>query len=374
MRHHITLAGKEILPIYYAIKEYEPDYIHIVFTAETESTASRIYSIIMLTTPCTLHKVSPYYIMDVVDVCNKLQGQFIGDEFIYNLTGGTKPMAFGAHSVALRNSAQVIYTSQQNEIINLNSYEATPMQCRLTNKEIIELSGQKLNFYNPLSILDTSQVKCAFDIKNFIEKHGGYYRQISKFIQSNYNSNSQYLPNEINISNSIHFQKNESGGFYIECNDNKLFDSDYIDSPLLFFEGRWWETLVANEIILWNSTKQKTNEIWQNVVFSLISEDPKVKNEVDILVNLGTTMLFVECKSGKITQSDVYKISQVRNTYGGEMSKTILVSYHPVSADIAEKCSEAQISLFAPQFPFQRSNHVKKLGYFLNNIILNLNT
>ncbi len=374
MKHHITLVGKEILPIYYAIKEYNSDCIHIIYTSETELIAYRISNIISLNIPCTLYKVLPYYVQDVVTICEKIHDKFKGDDFLYNLTGGTKPMAFGAHSVALRNNAEVIYTSQQNEIINLNTYLVNPMKCRLSNQEIIGLSGQKLNSYSELTFLDPLLTQCAIQIKNFIEIKSSYYREISRYVKNNFDSTSLNLPNTFNINNYIFFQKSETNGFKLETNEETLFESDHPQSTFLFFEGRWWETLVADAIFCWNKKREKNSEIWQNVIFNLIAEDPKIKNEVDILINLGTKMLFIECKSGKITQSDVYKITQVRDTYGGEMSKTVLVSYYPVTTDIAEKCQEAQINLFAPQFAYQRKKHLEKLDSYLNNIILNLNT
>ena len=90
------------------------------------------------------------------------------------------------------------------------------------------------------------------------------------------------------------------------------------------------------------------------------------------MINNDTKLVFVECKSGKIDQTDIYKIGAVRDTYGGDMSQTILVSYRTVSKDLKEKCDDSQIKVFAPNYAKQFDT-IEYLPKFLNDIIRDIN-
>ena len=74
-----------------------------------------------------------------------------------------------------------------------------------------------------------------------------------------------------------------------------------------------------------------------------------MKNEVDLLVNDKQRLLLIECKSGEVLSADIFKIDGVRETYGGTVSKAILVSYLPLSKSIVEKCEDLGIYWFAPK-------------------------
>lgn len=88
-------------------------------------------------------------------------------------------------------------------------------------------------------------------------------------------------------------------------------------------------------------------EIWTSVTFqprddSLRNLD---KNEIDILVNIGNKFLFVECKSGYVTQDNINKMGIIRQNYGSDKSYSVLVSYYPISTDIGEKAREAKLNV-----------------------------
>lgn len=118
----------------------------------------------------------------------------------------------------------------------------------------------------------------------------------------------------------------------------------------MLFEGRWWEALVADYISEWADGKY---EIWQNVTFyprdiSSILEDND-KNEIDILVNTGNKFLFVECKSGFISQDNINKMSVIRQNYGSDKSRSVLISYFRLKNDLREKAYETKLNVIDGQ-------------------------
>ena len=79
-------------------------------------------------------------------------------------------------------------------------------------------------------------------------------------------------------------------------------------------------------------------------------------------------LVFIECKSGNVTQNDIYKIDAVRETYGGDISQAVLASYYPVEKSLQDKCKDLQIHLFAPNFLTERSNYLNKMPAWLDKL------
>lgn len=123
---------------------------------------------------------------------------------------------------------------------------------------------------------------------------------------------------------------------------------------MLFFKGRWWETLVAHKVRTWSQRDPNRPEVWQSVLFQTENNSSRTKNEVDVLLNNQQKLIFIECKSGNVTQNDIYKVDAVRETYGGDISLAVLASYYPVEDSLQEKaricrsiCSPLPISTTA---------------------------
>ena len=63
-------------------------------------------------------------------------------------------------------------------------------------------------------------------------------------------------------------------------------------------------------------------------------------------VLIGRKLIFVECKSGNVKQEDINKMKIIKDTYGGVISKSILVSRFLPTKNIIEKCEELNIEVF----------------------------
>lgn len=107
--------------------------------------------------------------------------------------------------------------------------------------------------------------------------------------------------------------------------------------------------------------QENSPEVWRSVIFQTNEKDTHPKNEVDVLLNNQQKLVFIECKSGNVTQNDIYKIDAVRETYGGDISQAVLASYYPVEKSLQDKCKDLQIHLFAPNFLTERSNYLNKM-------------
>lgn len=339
----ISLVSKEVFPAYYSISEFNPDIVYLIGTKETYSGMNRIKNVAQ-NERCEVKTniVSAYDIEGCAKMCDQIHEKNGADcEYIYNLTLGTKLMAFGAMDSAQRHNAKMIYTTPA-ECIDISRLSRTPLSCKISFEEMFKLQGQILKEYEVYKY-DEARTECAKGIKRFITKHPNAYKVIAREYRNHSLSN--------NFSNTrLHYSYHD-GITRIEFDGEEVLYSDEEDITMMLFEGRWWEALVADATAKWADGKY---EIWTGVKFepknkAIIpnrDESKDIKNEIDVLVNLGTTMLFIECKSGDITQDNISKLNTVRQTYGSYQSKAVIISLHKVRPELFEKAKENNIDIF----------------------------
>lgn len=366
MKHQIILLGKEITSVYHGIKEFAPDHVHLLCTEETKNVVEPLFPLLPAGIRRTVYQTEPYDAGNVQEVCRKIHLAYPGD-FTYNLSEGTKLMAFAAFIVAKESGAQAFYLTQQGEIIWLDNFRKESMQSQLNNKEILGLSGNRLVDYQDAKQLNDSDIEASTRIKQFIEQYPKEQGMIQKFFNIFCNRDLDRLPASKVFRNGVRY-KQRNGTLLIADYDHILLRLTTGNASTLYFKGRWWETLVANKVRTWSQQQNNPPEVWQSVLFQTEGNNPKTKNEIDVLLNDEQKLIFIECKSGQVTQNDIYKIDAVRETYGGDISLAVLVSYYPVDDNLREKCRDLQISLFAPIYFDDRIRHLDTLPDWLNKL------
>ena len=106
------------------------------------------------------------------------------------------------------------------------------------------------------------------------------------------------------------------------------------------------------------------NKIIVNCIFK--TKTDAVKNEVDIIVNAGRKLIFVECKTQVFNTPDIDKFASVVRTYGGLGSKALFVTNTPMKAEAQEKCDEKGITTYYTAHkdvttPEERKDLMKKM-------------
>ena len=182
-------------------------------------------------------------------------------------------------------------------------------------------------------------------IRAFIIGHYSEYKELSDhFLQY------QIIPNSYQ-TRSLSYSFID-GQLQVEKDGIEILSIYSSNAKELLFRGRWWECLVAEAISNWSNGQY---EIWHSVVFKTTNSTyvhPQyniLKNEVDILVNIGNTIVFVECKSGSLTQNEIFKMDYIKKTYGSDKSKSVLITFRPLNADLKNKAIESRISFISPK-------------------------
>ncbi|MBR3609074.1 MAG: hypothetical protein IKL50_04225, partial [Bacteroidales bacterium] len=154
-------------------------------------------------------------------------------------------------------------------------------------------------------------------------------KEEGKFVYENSDLEWSKKNNKIKISVTKRNGKSRS----ITLTSEHIFD--------LVFNSGWFEVKVAKILSQW----KKTKEIYLNCKFPLRAEVDK--NEVDIIVNTGVKLLFVECKTQIKSSTDIDKFRSVIKTYGGMASKGLFITESKMSDLHENKCEEHRIKPFS---------------------------
>ncbi len=365
-KHQIALVGGAILPIYYAIKKDAPDVVHLIVTPESKKSVGPLVKLVEPSIACRIHVVSS---SNPLDIREKLMPILSGEhEYSLHLTGGNKLMALVAADLAKQQAIPAFYYAGGDQWIHIPDYTVEHSEIVLDNDEIIALSDHLVKSRIDYKLLDQCEFETARQVHDFRQKHASKYNKLRIAFEENANFSQQLKKQPVRIG-SLTLSYDEEQNLLLKEGEQLLLKLNSSMSEDALLRAGWWELLVAQAIHGWAPDRA----IWISAIFPSKKDEKMDKNEVDVLVNLGQNLLFVECKSGKVVQSDVYKMLAVRKTYGGDKSRSVLVSYHPVSSEILEKCREHQIEVLAP---FNRSEGLellKRLPEFVKRIIVRNN-
>lgn len=354
MNHQITLVGGQWLPIYLGIKEYQPDHIHFVVSEESTSTVASIKSSIgnVKVSECLC---DPYSFSSIVSAIENTISKIDDNTTIrINLTGGTKIMFLAAQSVILNKKLKGFYINQNETVLFVPEFTQHKLTCNLTAQEFLQMSGHAITSSKSLGDFSENEVKEAFAIRDFVMRYESVNLKVNAELRRIINSkgslpkkDSFSLPGDIELTwdySNIHLQEKGKSLLTLQSKLARTF----------FFYAGWWEYVVADAIRKWEGAREILMQC--EIPFKETSE--MSKNEIDVLVNLGKKLIFIECKSGKVTPNDIDKMRIVKETYGGMISRTMLVSYFKPTAAIMEKCKELHIDTF---FLYDGKTEVNKL-------------
>ena len=326
MKTHIALVGGQPIPVYLGIKSQDQvDRLILVHSDQTKEEAGRLAA-------CTPHILDKELVecnpvaLEQIETCAKeILEKVKDDEVVLDLTSGTKAwtLVFYKTFMAME-KAQFILVNQNNKVQNLDTYVKSE---QTIDKDLrFALYGVCVKSYTPYS--------------DYTEEDKEVCRQVEKVRQSNIISfghltSSNRLEEEAGTSQLL-----KDGSYVewdVEAQSVDLFLYNYLrhrvehhvfESPHavdIVFNNGWFELKTAMEFA---DHVQGVKDIWMNCEFVALKGEPEKempKNEIDIIVDMGSKLLFVECKTKvyEITAIDKFR-SAVRN-FSGTSSKAIFV-------------------------------------------------
>lgn len=106
----ILLVGEQPVPNLLPARHLQPDAAVLVYTDRTRQVAENLKALLEPGCRCWLCQVHPYRIHEIQQELDASLTTMVGDHaLIFNLTGGTKPMALGAFRVARIRGSPFVY-------------------------------------------------------------------------------------------------------------------------------------------------------------------------------------------------------------------------------------------------------------------------
>lgn len=356
MKILISLIGKEVIGNFRVFKYTKPDKVVHLYSDDTKVHNQNLVNTIENSYNC---KVESFEVggFDYDSCLQKLHLLTINedDEIISNISGGTKIMSLALYAFAheINQAENVCYFDTNQNLHWLNKKTKDSVTTEILLEEYIELQGQKI----------TSKVELKDALIKFIDdlafvKKSQFGETWKAFLKEVVAVIRRYRDNRINeqgLFTIISQKLVKINAFELVVQDRKLqvkskgtlfFESSLSESDIdfFYFNAGWFELLSAQAL----QKKYPQDKIYLSVKFPYLSNQSFDKNEVDILINDSGKLIFVECKAGDVKSEHIDRIKNRKDTFGGLISKSILVTRFPLetnfnphlSKNIVEKCKE----------------------------------
>lgn len=368
MKHQITLVGGQLLPLFLGIKEFSPDKIHFIVSQESKDKVRMLKPFfsdkIFSEKQCNAFDFTSIK-TNLTEILKKIDPS---DEVEFNLTGGTKIMVLAAQAIMQEMNLHGFYINLNNTFLEVPSYKIKKITSEITTKEFLEMTGHQISHSKLISDFSGDDFKAVAAIESFSLSYDRLLLQINSKIRKTYDK-----MNNIPVSGQLEINKNckllwADNKINVILQGREILKIDSTNVRTLFFNAGWWELAVAEAVSKWSKAK----ELLIQCELPFKTDLSSTKNEIDVLVNIGGKLIFIECKSGMVKQEDINKMRVIKDTYGGLVSKSLLVCRYMPTTSIIEKCKELNIEIFYTLVGKNHINSIDKLIPTLDKLEKNL--
>lgn len=362
---HIALVGGQTYPVYLGIAETSLDRVILVHSRSSLAEAQRIAAEFDGTgIEFEYEEFDPVNVTQVLGKANEL-AQTLDDchHFTVNLTSGTKVWSIiFREAFASKPHVKFIYVDQSCSIYDMSSGEVREAAMvemdrvfRLNNTSVLksmdfnELTEEDLNAIPVIRYLYLSK-RFAFTALTVPTTRPGENKIRNNKDSFVFQGSSISWDHE---TKTIDFQFKTKTGMI-----EKTLSSPHIFN-LVFFAG-WFEAEVSRHLSMW----KHSHEVKMNVQFPYV--DGKTKNEIDVIVNTGKRLLFVECKTHIHNLTDLDKFSKAVRNYGGMGCHALFVTFESLSQLAEEKCRDNGIIPFSFKDTLDACHEEDKSGVITN--------
>lgn len=353
MKHQITLIGGQILPVYIGIVERKPDVVHVLYSKDSKEHYS-ILKNVLSAKPINSYQIDPFNYEEIKQKVEEIIFSNDKEDFELNITGGTKIMAIACQQVFNDLKLPIFYIDQKHVLFNISEKKSSPISTKMNIETFLKLSGHSKFQMCSLTDFTSEEINLAEFILTQVNT-GWYWTAYTKLYP-----NRKFKPT--NPFNCVHQDVTIAwdGKVFHFTRGGKTNSFSTKKGLHIAFTGLWWEILIGKAVSKWSHAY----EFKMSVKIKSRVQDQTDKNEIDIVLNTGKNLIFLECKAGDVTQDDINKIKAVSELYGGISSRSILVARKKPSATIIEKCQALGIDVFSQETTEKAKNSNKTLFKF----------
>ena len=376
MKVHITLVGGQPAPVYNGIVATQPDKVVFVYSIESsgvvDAVKQEIHIAIDEQTP--LDTTDP---QEILERANYFAEKYKNDEITLNISSGLKSWShlFGRVFESLPN-ASVVYMDQNNILWNYRTMES--QSDFVFDMDVqFRLQGNRLTHFAPFAEYTDEDKTCFEKVEAARRYNNGNFNKLTTILSNEWRGmlqNQKHGRFVLSETNYVEWEKSDFVHLVLDSKKSGVMEFE-MSSPHavnIAFNSGWFEYKVARMLSHWRYAK----EIRLNCKFP----DKKThnvrfpKNEIDIIVNTGTKLLFVECKTLINSSTDIDKFRTAVKNYGGLGSKALFVTDNAMTDLQKEKCRESDIVIFSLKDNSFGPNKEQELFKLLESELFNINT
>lgn len=355
------------MPVYVAVKESVADKFVLVHSSSTKAQADCLLKDIesKYEKPVALIELDPNDYLSA-----KAQFELIIQEYEssgiieVNISSGTKPWTVAVAKLSEKyDTIELIYVDQNSRIYNYKTGITKDIN-NLSTEDIFRFNQTAVQSFVSLDDYTEQDLEVLSKIKLVRKKNTKLFNALTipakhgKFLQNALSLNNKDTFVDQDSQSEIEWNKDKDGEQYV-----RLYFVGYagrheefeFQSPHAFdmtVTSGWFEYEVADILSKW---KKHSLEIWMNVVFPYSNKNPK--NEIDVIVNAGSKLLFVECKIQVKDKTDIDKFASAVKNYGGMGAKALFLTQQNMPEQAIEKCETNKIAHFSL---VDENNHPRK--------------
>ena len=349
---HITLVGEQLAPVYNGILSANPDMVLFVHSSKTFEHVGRIKENLRLTS-----KSIEFDPSDLNDISNKVAKIIAtygdSDKISVNISSGTKAWTyFFIQELSPLSNVSFFYVDQNNKIWDLKNKTNSELTFDM-DRQLNLYSDKALTEYTPFKQFtqqDFEQIKKIREVRNFNRLEFNELTSKMYELQQNKELSGQQhekvVQSESKMSELVWNRATDSYRMLLfkQGNSQKKLEVEFCSPNItkLLLNTGWFEYEVASILAKWKYAK----EIRLGCRFST-KETKDDKNEVDIIINTGTKLLFVECKTYIKNITDIDKFRSVVRNYGGLNSKAIFITDETIDLKAKEKLDDNRLMSFS---------------------------
>lgn len=331
---HISLVGGQPNPIADGIRHVAPDKVILIYSDDARSKENVDKIINYFNNSQISFEKRKFDASDMDDISKKIisiQQQYTNDDISINISSGTKPWAYYFTTIMGKNqNVEIFYIDQNSVLWNMTKQEKCEIEFDMEQRLLLYFGA--IPIYRDYAELSKDIAKDAEICNNLYNFNPKMFAALA--------AKARKLSNDIYWEQGDNFLDWDKKEQQLLChlskktNGVKIYEQT-LGSPMarkLFVNAGWFEYKVAKLFSKWDKVKS----IWWDCEFKTKSNTPL--NEVDLILNLGKRLLFVECKTKIDSPTDLDKFTSAARNFSGMSTIGLFVSNNPIDDSIKLKC------------------------------------
>ncbi len=344
-RHvHISLVGGEPTPVYQGVVYTQPDMVILICSDITRPIAENIkQQLPSLGEDVMIYTISDSNLPEMFREAREIAALLPSSLTVsLNLSSGLKVWTLVFNNT-IRDAfpdAIIFCLNQDGTVFNLLSGQSNE-KVDFDMDTQFRLLGHELAGYTPFSDYTAEDMEVLRLVKywGFAKQHHYAFKALTdEFFKRSKDLGTTFSEVVRVDGNELQWLPDEER-FVGKLNDVVI----NLHSPHVWhivLNTGWFEVYVASLLAL----HFPAVNIRLNCLFK--TRTNAAKNEVDIIVNTGKKLIFVECKTQVFDTTMIDKFASVVRTYGGLGSKALFVTNSPMKAEAKEKCEDKYITTY----------------------------